>query len=131
MSVKSIDCDYDMIFDKSVMGEESLEQLLQDMKSKYPKSKVKVKTIQAGNNLDADVYPIWVKSKDTPRMKKKELSPIAMSRYNEKTTINKFIGLINENFSDMDIRLDLTYPDKYLPNKKEQKEICKILFEES
>ncbi len=67
----------------------------------------------AGAYLDVDIYPVFAKAGS--RRKRFKPSTLCQQRLNEKNSIEKLIRLVNANFSEEDLRFDLTYNRENLP----------------
>ena len=116
MLVQKKDYEYELIYDKKILGEEEREERIQSLKTQ--KCKHKVKTIQAGEILESEIYPVWEGRKNTPRKKKQDLSDESLKKYNDKMARRQITRLINTNFDRNDLYVTLTYPDGTLPNEK-------------
>lgn len=82
---------------------------------------------KCGRYTEVDIYPVFDRQK--LRGPKRAATPDAQKKLNEKNARQKFIRLINTNFTERDIRLDLTYSKDNLPGSVEdaQKEVQNFL----
>lgn len=71
------------------------------------------KIIKCGRFQEVDIYPVFPAQRS--RGKKKKPSSEVQRKLNEKYAKKKISYLVNTNFTDKDIRLDLTYDAKHLP----------------
>jgi len=124
--VKSRDYDYEYIYDKTVLGEEEREEKIQELKNQKAKLKIRAKTIQSGEILESEIYPVWIKPKDNPKVDKSKLSPDAMSRYNDKQAQKHFVRVVHCNFFKDDLYMTLTF-DKLLGEEAVKKAVSKYL----
>lgn len=108
---------YEEIYNKEVLGEESIIDALERMRTyKY---KYIVKTIISGKYLESEIYPVYIRNEDTPRKEKGKDSRNCQKNLNDKNSRKRFIRLVNANFGKDDLAIDLTYADGYLPTEKE------------
>lgn len=115
--MKHKDYKYELIYDKKILGEEEREERIEALRGK--KYKEKVKTIMSGSMLESEIYPVYEKSRDTPRADKKRTTEEAMKKYNDKMAMKQMVRLINTNFGQDDLYITLTYPDKVLPTESQ------------
>lgn len=74
------------------------------------------KQIFHGNYLDVDIYPVYADGgKKNGRRKKAKPTSEVQQRLNEKYARKKVIHLLNENFSEKDYALHLSYDKNHLP----------------
>lgn len=78
------------------------------------------KKIYSGNFLEVGVYPISKSERKQPRKKKEKLSSLKQKNLNDKNARKHFTRLANNNFTDNDIVVHLTYTDKELPENEEE-----------
>ncbi len=71
-----------------------------------------------GNYLEVDIFPVF--EHQHSRGKKRKPTSATQKRLNQKNAERKLIRLLNTNFSDSDIRFDLTYSEKNLPSTPEE-----------
>ena len=76
------------------------------------------KIIQSGRYTEVDVYPVFPPQKG--RGKKKKPTTEVQEKLNEKYSKKKIAYLVNTNFTEDDIRLDLTYNKDHLPSDPEE-----------
>ncbi len=67
----------------------------------------------AGPFLDVDIYPVFAKAGS--RRKRFKPSTLCQQKLNEKNSIENLIRLVNANFTEDDMRFDLTYKEDALP----------------
>ena len=118
---KYADYNYLEIYNESVLGAQSIEEKIEELRSSGKKYKYKVKTIQSGDMLESEIYPVYEKRKDIPRRDKESLSKEAQANLNDKNAKKKIVRLVNTNFTRNDLLLTLTYRDKHLPTDKQAK----------
>jgi hypothetical protein len=100
---------------------ESIEDRIESIRKSRKKYKYIVKTIKSGDMLESEIYPIYEKRTDRPRVDKENESKESQANLNDKNAKKKFIRLINTNFTKNDLMITLTYEDKYLPTEKQAK----------
>jgi len=118
---KYADYNYLEIYNELVLGAQTLEEKIEELRSSRKKYKYVVKTIQSGPILESEIYPVYEKRKDIPKRDKEKESEEAQSKLNDKNAKKKYIRLVNTNFIENDLMVTLTYQDKYLPNQKQAK----------
>lgn len=76
-----------------------------------------------GNYLDVNIYPVFASSgrKGTRRKKAKPTSEV-QQLLNEKNAKKKIVYLLNENFTESDYALHLSYDKFHLPSSFEDAE---------
>lgn len=115
------DYDYLDIYNKSVLGEESTEDKINQLRNSGKKYKYMVKTIQSGNMLESEIYPVYEKRKDIPRRDNEKSSKESQYNLNDKNARKNFIRKVHANFGKDDLLITTTYEDKYLPTQKQAK----------
>ena len=118
---KYVDYDNLDIYDKEILGEESLEDKIEDLRNRKIGYKYIVKTIISGGIVECEIYPVYQRRKDIPRSPKKYRSKKSQENLNDKNAIKEYIRLVNTNFSKDDLFMTLSYEDKYLPTFKQAK----------
>ncbi len=122
---KKLGIDFDeqqkYIIDRSVLGAQSREEKIEELRSYGKRYKYVLKTIISGSVLESEIYPVYEKSKDIPRRDKEKDSKESQANLNEKNAIKQFIRITNTNFGKDDLLLTATYEDKYLPTQKQAK----------
>lgn len=78
------------------------------------------KKIYSGNILEVEIYPITLQERKQPRRKKVKLSLPKQKNLNDKNAKKHLIRLINNNFTDQDLSVTLTYDEKNLPGSEEE-----------
>ena len=93
---------------------------------------------RCGNYVDISIYPVWNTSRTNTRRKSK-YKPTSedQDRLNKHNAEMKVVRLINSNFTEEDIKIELTYRNEHLPDTEEQAkkdeewiEIQKVLIEQ-
>lgn len=118
---KYADYNYLEIYNESVLGAQTIEEKIEELRSSGKKYKYMVKTIKSGPMLESEIYPVYEKSKDRPRRDKENDSKESQQNLNEKNAKKKIVRLVNTNFSKNDLMETLTYEDRYLPTEKQAK----------
>lgn len=113
--------DYLEIYNEMVLGAQTLEEKIEELRAAGKKYKYMVKTIQSGDMLESEIYPVYDKRKDVPRRDKEKLSNEWQDKLNDKNAKKKYVRLVNTNFTKNDLMVTLTYQDKYLPTEKQAK----------
>ena len=85
------------------------------------------KIYRCGNYTEVDIYPVF--GRQHGRGRKRKPTKAVQKALNEKNAKQKFIRLVNTNFTPKDIRIDLTYAPDKLPGSAEdaQKEVYKFI----
>ena len=73
---------------------------------------------ECGDYLDVALYPVYTKS--LVRAKKAKPTSETQQRLNDTLAENKLIRIANANFTEEDIKLDLTYIEDYHPESDEE-----------
>lgn len=112
--------DYEAAYSKSMenLHEWFVEQMLKNRK----KVVHALKEITAGEQLEIEIYPQFRSMDEVPpegRRKKKDNSR-AQKNLNDKNARKYVERLINQNFTDHDIWITLTYDDRFLPINMEE-----------
>lgn len=104
--------DYEVLYnlDLEDTTEEKIEFKFRDQTIK----KFRIKTIQSGEMLESEIYPIF-KTKPQCRAKKTKSSRKSQKNLNDKNTKKRVIRLINANFTDDHTWATFTYDDDHLP----------------
>lgn len=113
------DYGYGEIYDKKVLGEESIEEYVNSLRKSGKWYKYICKTIISGKYIECEIYPIYKKAADVPRADKSKLSRKEQQSLNEKNSQKKFVRYVNTNFGLNDLAVDLTYGDKYFPDERQ------------
>jgi hypothetical protein len=114
--------DYLEIYNESVLGSQTLEEKIEEIRLSKKAYKYIVKTIQSGDMLESEIYPVYEKRKDIPvREKVEKITNEWQEKLNEKNAKKKYVRLVNANFTKNDLLVTLTYKDKYLPTQKQAK----------
>ena len=128
MAVKKYtEYDYESIYNKELLGEESIEECIEQLKRSGKAYGYVVKTIQSGDMLESEIYPLYRKRKQIPKREIQETkeSRMAQIKLNWKNTVKYVVRLINTNFKQNDYFVTLTYKDGYLPNEERAKKDIK------
>lgn len=75
---------------------------------------------ECGDYLESCIYPVYKTA--TSRKRKSKPTPEAMQKLNDLHTQNKMIRIINANFTENDVKLDLTYAPEFEPESFEEAE---------
>lgn len=78
------------------------------------------KKIYSGNILEVEIYPISLQERKKERKKKERESLQKQKNLNDKNARKHVTRLINNNFTDLDLAITLTYSNKYLPKNQEE-----------
>lgn len=114
MRKRNRDYNYTAVFDKEVLGEESIEDKIRgDKKLKY-----KVKTYVCGKYQEVEIFPIYKRS-TAVRLEKKNSSRVAQEKLNKKRSQKQLVRMINTNFVEGDLFIDLTFDDDNMPQTVE------------
>lgn len=124
--------DYDV--EASYMN--NLENLSESfVDSVFSKSRYKVnymtKTIEAGNQFEVEIYPVFKSSRDLPDgiVTKKKETRQAQKNLNDANSRKKLTRLVHANFGPGDYWITLTFSDEHLPKDfKEMEKIRKNFF---
>lgn len=128
MAVKKYtEYDYESIYNKELLGEESIEECIEQLKKSGKAYGYVVKTIQSGDMLESEIYPLYRKRKQVPRREEQETkeSRLAQIKLNWKNAVKNAVRLINTNFKQNDYFVTLTYKDGDLPNEEQAKKDIK------
>lgn len=68
--------------------------------------------------LEVDIYPVYEKQKG--RGPRRKPTSEVQERLNQRNSERKLVRLLNTNFTNRDIRFDLTYADKHLPDTPDE-----------
>jgi hypothetical protein len=113
------DYSYEEIYDTKVLGEETPEEIIERMGREFRKCLFVVKTIQSGDMLEAEIYPVYERKGDMPKTEKKEPTNKWQKNLNDMNTKKWIVRLINSNFTKNDLMVTLTYADKYYPTEQQ------------
>lgn len=106
-------------YDYEAAYQQHLEQMHEWMIAMMAKSRKKViyalKEITAGDQLEIEIYPQFEKMDDVPEKGRKKANDKAQRNLNDKNARKYVERLINENFSDQDIWITLTYDENHVP----------------
>lgn len=108
-------------YDASVLGMESREEFIHRKFSDLPKCRIMQQTIVAGDRVEVNIYPYFLRRKDIPRVKPVKESREAQKKLNQKNSQKKLIRLMCANFHKGDLILTLTYEDGYYPTPEQAK----------
>lgn len=102
--------EYEALFDAAEPTE--LERAFQVCPTEIRVGKMgyRVRTVQAGNQLDVDVYPIFGREQaGAARRALKQVTREAQKKINLRNAKRRIVQLVNHNFTEKDIALHLTY----------------------
>lgn len=108
------------LYDPSVLGEESREEYIRRKFSPLKRARICTRTILAGDMVEIDMYPVFLK-KDMSRTEKAKASREAQKNLNNKNRVKNLVRLVNANFCKRDYIVHLTYEDGYLPTEERAK----------
>ena len=78
------------------------------------------KKIYSGNMLEVEIYPVDISRRKENRSKKEKVTIPKQKNLNDKNAKKHLVRLINNNFTDDDLAVHLTYTDDTLPKSEEQ-----------
>lgn len=102
---------YESLFDQDCDGVNGADNAI---RAREP-GRYRCKTIKHGNQLDVEIFPIWDTSSEV-RKAKAAVTRKSQAALNEKNARKKLVRKINENFTNRDIEITLTYADEYVPD---------------
>lgn len=85
------------------------------MRTRYREQKY-----NCGNYLEINMYPVFEYPKSNRRKKKRKPTSKIQEKLNQINAERNLTRLINHNFTNKDIKVELTYNNKYLPDSVEQ-----------
>lgn len=105
--------------------QKAIDDLEQDQADRYLKEKkagiaYQTKTTKAGEQLEADIYPVFGGKKDAPRTPKRNKSRPAQKNLNSKRAKRYLNNLVSANFGRGDLWCTFTYDDEHLPGSPEE-----------
>lgn len=118
---KYAEYNYLEIYNESVLGAQTVEDKIEEIRASGKKYKYVVKTIQSGDMLESEIYPVYEKRKDIPKRDKEKTTNEWQEKLNEKNAKKKYVRIVNTNFNKNDLMVTLSYQDKYLPTEKQAK----------
>ena len=83
--------------------------------------KYREKIYRCGYYLEADIFPVFAKANKRRKAKYRPTSDM-QSRLNQRNAERYITRLLNDNFTEEDISVTLTYNDEYLPSTLEEAE---------
>ena len=109
---------YEDIYDREVLGEETTEEKIEQLRRSF-KYGIVCKTIISGEMLESEIYPCYSR-KEVQRMPKENTSREAQKNLNDKNAKKKITRLIHTNFEfHKDLAVTLSYTDHYLPSEEQ------------
>ena len=111
--------DYEEIYDKEVLGEESIQEKIDQIHRERLKEKYKVRTFQCGAYQEVEIFPVYKRGKYIPRTDKSKVSREAQEKLNHRKSQKQLVRMINTNFGKGDLSLDLTYEGDHIPSFEE------------
>lgn len=106
-------------YDFEAAYQKAIEDMEQDQVERYLKKRTGIayqtKTTKAGNQLEADIYPVFGSRKDAPRTARRNKSRPAQKNLNSKRARRYLNNLVSANFGEGDLWCTFTYDDKHLP----------------
>lgn len=113
--MQCIPYDYEAVYNKSI--EFMHEWILENMFAHGKKAVYALKEITAGDQFEIEIYPQFRRMDEVPKEGQRIVkdNSKAQKNLNDKNARKYVERLINQNFSDRDIWLTLTYDDEHLP----------------
>lgn len=113
------DYDFEDAYQKQI---EDMEQSEYDrlIREKRIRGKYQTKTTKAGDQLEADIYPIFQDKNDAPRGQKKNPTRQSVKNLNDKRARRYLNNLVNANFGRGDLWCTFTYDADHLPQDPNQ-----------
>lgn len=111
--------DYEEIFDKSIFGEETLQEKIDELGRDRKKCRYKVRTIVCGDYQEVEIFPVYERNKDIPRLAREKISKASQEKLNHKKSQKQLARVINTNFVAGDLAIDLTYAGDHIPTLEE------------
>lgn len=107
---------YEEIFNKNIesLHELFIEEMLRNKKGIH----YVTKTISAGKVFEVEIYPIFPNGEGSVQEKKDNTK--AQRNLNDKNARKRFVRLVNQNFTEKDLMLTLTYESGYYPKSIEE-----------
>lgn len=108
-------------YDLEASYQKAIEDMEQDQADRYLKEKrtgiaYQTKTTKAGDQLEADIYPVFSSRKDAPRTPRRNKSRPAQKNLNSKRARRYLNNLVSANFGRGDLWCTFTYDDQHLPD---------------
>lgn len=119
--------DYEEIFDKEVLGEESVEDKIQRLKEEGRRYKYKCRTWICGEYLESEIFPVFERKGEMPRGEKRKETKKSQKNLNHANSKKMLIRYFNLNFGKGDLSLDLTYAGEEPDEKQAKKDITNFL----
>lgn len=106
--------DYEAAINKSIrdLHEYFIEYLI---KNRH-KCIYALKEITSGKQFEVEMYPEFTRTEDIPEAGRKRDNSKAQKNLNDKNASKYLVRLIENNFSDQDLWITLTYENRYLPD---------------
>ncbi len=114
---KIYDYDPEDIYDREILGEETHEEKIEQLREKN--YQYVVKTVVSGKVVESEIYPVYTKRTNVPRKDKEKPSREAQRNLNDKNAKKRITRLVNANFTSKDLAVTLTYADHYLPTEEQ------------
>lgn len=113
------DEEYEKIYDKKILGEESIQDAIERIRNDGRKYVYGIKTIISGSVVESEIYPVYPDKKKS-RKKKKKKSRKEQENLNDKNSQKHFVRMVNTNFvTGKDLYLSLSFDNKHLPKSEE------------
>lgn len=108
-------------YDFEASYQKAIEDMEQDQADRYLKEKrtgiaYQTKTTKAGDQLEADIYPVFNSRKDAPRTPRRNKTRPAQKNLNSKRARRYLNNLVSANFGRGDLWCTFTYDDQHLPD---------------
>ncbi len=115
---KFVPYDYEEAYQDELKREDAA--LVEDLLKKGVRVIYATKRIDAGDQVEIEIYPEFVKREDLPPEARHRRNPAAQRTLKDKNARKHCERLINENFTSRDIWITLTYTDRNLPKSIEE-----------
>lgn len=118
---KYVQYDYEAVYSHQADMEDEYE-VQQLLKGKSKKTIYATKEIRAGEQLEIEIYPEFVKGQEPKILTEDQIKKQKLAQWNlnEKNSRKMCERTINENFGDRDIWATLTYTDDQIPETMEE-----------
>lgn len=113
------DYDFEDAYKKAIEDMEK-DQIDRYMKEKRTGIFYQTKTTKAGDQLEADIYPVFGGKKDAPRTKRRNKSRPSQKNLNSRRAKRNLNNLVCANFREGDLWCTFTYDDRHLPNNPDK-----------
>lgn len=112
-------------YDSSILGEETKEEWVCRKMKELAKCRIMCRTIQSGEHVETEIYPLFIHRRDVPRQNRGKKSREAQKKLNHRNRQKKIVRRIHCNFKKGDLIMTLTYKDGYYPDLERAKKDIK------